>query len=83
MSSTKSAKFYHRVAQTLKAFGDTELHKGKILKKIRMALASDFSIANEQVVLTPDITNMAISRKDRKVAQALHLRKVRKVTICP
>jgi hypothetical protein len=29
------------------------LHKGKILKKIRTALAFDFAIAVEQVVLTP------------------------------
>ncbi len=34
------------------------------MKKIRLALASDFSIALEQVVLTPTLTNLDISRKD-------------------
>jgi hypothetical protein len=38
-------------------------------KKIRTALASDFSIALEQVVLTPALTNMAISSKGAKTDQ--------------
>jgi hypothetical protein len=40
-----------------------------------------FSKANEQVVLTPKMTNMAISRKDRKAILALHSRKDHKVHI--
>jgi hypothetical protein len=37
----------------------------------------------EQVVLTPEMTNSVISRKDRKVALALQLRKDRKETHQP
>jgi hypothetical protein len=47
------------------------LHKDRKVhrQKIRTALASDFSMPLEQVVLTPEMTNMAISRKAAKTHQ--------------
>jgi hypothetical protein len=50
-------------------------------KKIRTALASDFSIALEQVVLTPALTNMAISRKGAKTEQIYIDAKIAKTPI--
>ncbi len=51
------------------------------MAKIRMALASDFSIALEQVLLTPEMTNIAISRKGAKTHKIYIYAKTAKIPL--